>query len=51
MKKKLPDLSRVTSTSPELENILINGQKILFDKKVKLMPVAIEPKSNPDESY
>ena len=40
----LPDLSQMSSTSLELESILVNGQKVLFDKKVKLMPVEIEKK-------
>ncbi len=46
MEEKIPDLSRVSSFSLEAENILLNGQKLLFDKKVKLMPVNVERKTD-----
>lgn len=49
METKLPDLSRMSSTTLELETILVNGQKLLFDKKVKLMPVELEKKQLDDE--
>ncbi len=42
MENKLPDLSRMTSQTLENEPIFIDGQKLLFDKKVKLMPVILE---------
>ncbi|WP_156133082.1 hypothetical protein [Lacinutrix sp. Hel_I_90] len=42
METKLPDLSQMSSKTLELETVLVNGQKLLFDKKVKLMPVDIE---------
>ena len=42
METKLPDLSRMSSETLIMETILVNGQKLLFDKKVKLMPVEIE---------
>ena len=48
MEHKFPDLSQMSSTTLELESILVNGQKLLFDKKVKLMPVEIEKKPNED---
>ena len=49
MEPKIPDLSMMSASSLELEPILLNGQTILFDKKVKLMPVEIEDKPNEDE--
>lgn len=42
MESRLPDVSQMSSKTLELETILVNGQKLLFDKKVKLMPVDIE---------
>lgn len=42
METKLPDLSKMSSTTLDIENILVNGQKVLFDKRVKLMPVDLE---------
>lgn len=48
MERKLPDLSRISSETLKMETILVNGQKLLFDKKVKLMPVEIEKKQNDD---
>lgn len=49
MTQQLPDLSMMSSISLEKESIDINGQKLLFDKKVKLMPVEIEERPNEDE--
>lgn len=48
METRLPDLSKMSSTTLELETILVNGQKLLFDKKVKLMPVELEKKTSED---
>ena len=48
MENKLPDLSQMSSKTLELETILVNGQKLLFDKKVKLMPVEIEKQQDKD---
>lgn len=49
MENRIPDLSKMSSTTLELEAVLINGQKLLFDKKVKLMPVEIEKKQTKDQ--
>jgi len=49
MENRLPDLSQMSSISLELETVLVNGQKLLFDKKVKLMPVELEKKQ--DNNY
>ncbi|WP_169675117.1 hypothetical protein [Flavivirga algicola] len=46
MENKIPDLSKMASTTLEMDPILIDGQKILFDKKVTLMPVTLEEKEN-----
>ncbi len=40
-----PDLSRYQSTSLEEQPVLLDGQKVLFDKKVTLMPVALDKQS------
>ena len=48
MENKLPDLSQMSSKTLEIETILINGQKLLFDRKVILMPVEIEKQQNKD---
>lgn len=39
-----PDLSKQTSTSLESQSIVLNGQKVLFDKKVILIPVELREK-------
>lgn len=49
MENKLPDLSQISSKTIELETVLVNGQKLLFDKKVKLMPVELEKQQ--DKAY
>ena len=44
METKLPDLSKMSSSTLEMESIYIDGQKLLFDKKVTLMPAQLEEK-------
>lgn len=39
-----PDLSRQHTTALENQPVVLNGQKVLFDKKVTLMPVEMENK-------
>lgn len=46
MENKLPDLSKMSSSTLELDAVFINGQQILFDKKVTLMPVVLEENEN-----
>ncbi|WP_346882217.1 hypothetical protein [uncultured Algibacter sp.] len=46
MENTLPDLSKMSSTTLEIEAVYIDGQKILFDKKVRLMPVILEENKN-----
>lgn len=48
MENRLPDLSQMSSISLELETVLVNGQKLLFDTKVKLMPVELEQEQDKD---
>ena len=44
METKLPDLSKMAPSTLEMESIFIDGQKLLFDKKVTLMPAQLEVK-------
>ncbi|MBC9794793.1 hypothetical protein [Sinomicrobium weinanense] len=44
MENKVPDMSYMSSSTLELEPVLIDGQRVLFDEKVKLMPVTLEKK-------
>ena len=39
---RFPDLSREHATAMEASDVKLDGQKVLFDKKVSLMPVAIK---------
>ena len=39
-----PDLSQQHTTAMEAKAILLDGQKVLFDKKVMLMPTELEKK-------
>lgn len=43
-----PDLTMSYAAALEEKPILLDGQKVLFDKKVTLMPVALEKKKNSD---
>ncbi|HKK77710.1 MAG TPA: hypothetical protein VJ953_21705 [Saprospiraceae bacterium] len=45
-KNKFPDLSKAQVQSLEERDIKLNGQKVLFDKKVSLMPVELDKKIN-----
>ncbi|MEL6865623.1 MAG: hypothetical protein AAFP19_14445 [Bacteroidota bacterium] len=40
-----PDLSESTSRAMEEKGILLDGQKVLFDQKVALVPAALESKN------
>ncbi|MEM6697335.1 MAG: hypothetical protein AAF806_07705 [Bacteroidota bacterium] len=40
-----PDLSQRHSSAMEDKPVLLDGQKVLFDKKVTLMPVELEKKT------
>ncbi len=42
MKTNIPDLSQMASEKVVSQNIKLNGQRILFDTKVLLMPTSIE---------
>ncbi len=44
MQSKISDLSNKDARAMETERLMINGQRILFDKKVKLLPVETEKK-------
>ena len=39
---RFPDLSHEHATAMEASDVKLDGQKVLFDKKVSLMPVAIK---------
>ena len=39
---KFPDLSRQLSGAMEESPVILNGQKVLFDTKITLMPVEIQ---------
>lgn len=41
---KFPDLSTASSTALAKKTVQLNGQKVVFDKKVTLMPVTVEKK-------
>lgn len=41
---KFPDLSQSYSGALDDNPVLLNGQKVLFDKKVALLPVALKKK-------
>ena len=41
-KNKFPDLSAATSTALADKTVQLNGQKVIFDKKVTLMPVKVD---------
>ena len=43
---KFPDLSKVYPGALEAKSIELNGQTVLFDKKVTLMPVEIKKNEN-----
>lgn len=42
MKTTIPDLSTMASEEVISRKIQLNGQQILFDKKVMLMPTTLE---------
>jgi hypothetical protein len=50
MKKKnnFPDLTRSLEAAGQ-HKIQLNGQEVIFDKMVTLMPIALEPKIPNDE--
>lgn len=43
---KFPDLSEQHIEALTEKTIKLDGQKVLFDKKVRLMPIALEKKKN-----
>ena len=43
---KFPDLSKQHSTALEKSEVKLDGQKVLFDKKVMLMPIELEKKTH-----
>jgi hypothetical protein len=51
MKNKIPNLSNVSSQTLAKKSILLNNQRILFDKKVTLMPVIIEKKTKYNDRF
>jgi len=42
---KFPDLSQQHAVAMEEQPVLLDGQKVLSDKKVTLMPVELEKKN------
>lgn len=44
---RFPDLSRPHAAAMETADVKLDGQKVLFDKKVSLMPVSLQ-KEEPD---
>lgn len=44
LKRIFPDMSDAYAFAAESAEIKINGQKVLFDKKVSLMPVELKKK-------
>lgn len=45
---KFPDLSEQHAVAMEEQPVLLDGQKVLFDKKVTLMPVELKKKNKPN---
>jgi len=44
-KNKFPDLSQQHAVAMEDAPVLLDGQRVLFDKKITLMPVELEKKN------
>ncbi len=47
---QFPDLSHTYTVALEDDPVLLDGQRVLFDKKVTLMPVELEKKTETNES-
>ena len=43
--QKFPDLQKAQATTEAMASVQINGQKVLFDKKVTLLPIELKRKN------